>query len=91
MRVARALIAAVWNGPFYIGKLERPLSLGDVAMKLLETVWRASVLAVCAVAGIVACIAVVETLPEPKPLHEKVEASIAWGGGYRDRGIGRRF
>lgn len=37
---------AIWNGPFHIGKLSRPVSVGDVMMKVLETVWRAAVIAV---------------------------------------------
>ena len=35
-RIARA----VWNGPFYVGPLERPVSVGDVLLKTLETLWR---------------------------------------------------
>jgi len=31
---------AIWNGPFYIGKLAQPASLGDVLLKFLETIWR---------------------------------------------------
>jgi hypothetical protein len=31
---------SIWNGPFYIGPLERPISVGDVLMKVLETLWR---------------------------------------------------
>lgn len=35
---------AIWNGPFYIGPLTRPVSVGDVLMKVLETAWRGAVL-----------------------------------------------
>lgn len=35
---------AIWNGPFYVGKLEQPVKLGDVVLKVLETVWRGGVL-----------------------------------------------
>jgi hypothetical protein len=31
---------AIWNGPFYIGKLSQPVSIGDTLMKILETAWR---------------------------------------------------
>lgn len=31
---------AIWNGPFYIGKLAQPASVGDVLLKVLETIWR---------------------------------------------------
>jgi hypothetical protein len=39
---------AIWNGPFYIGKLERPISVGDALMKVLETLWRAAIVALVA-------------------------------------------
>lgn len=35
---------AIWNGPFYIGKLERPVSVGDAIMKILETLWRVGII-----------------------------------------------
>ena len=31
----------VWNGPFHIGPLSQPVSVGDVLLKVLETIWRA--------------------------------------------------
>jgi hypothetical protein len=34
---------ATWNGPFHIGKLKQPASVGDVLLKVLETIWRAVV------------------------------------------------
>ena len=39
---------SVWNGPFNIGKLSQPVSVGDVFLKVLETAWR-SVVAVFAI------------------------------------------
>lgn len=35
------VVRRVWNGPFYIGKLEQPATVGDVLLKVLETLWRA--------------------------------------------------
>lgn len=37
---------AIWNGPFYIGPLERPVSVGDVMMKVLETLWRTALVVI---------------------------------------------
>jgi hypothetical protein len=52
----RRLARSVWNGPFYIGPLARPVSVGEVLLKLLETLWRAAlsiiVLVVIVVAGV---------------------------------------
>ena len=45
---------AIWNGPFYIGRLERPVTVGEAVMKVLETAWRAAVLIVAAYAAVIA-------------------------------------
>ena len=47
----------IWNGPFYIGKLERPVSVGDAIMKVLETAWRGAVIIVAAFAALFSYIA----------------------------------
>lgn len=58
------LVRAVWNGPFYIGPLSRPVSVGDVLLKTLETLWRAIlsivVLLVVGGLGIAAWVRVIE-------------------------------
>lgn len=36
----KRIIRLVWNGPFHIGKLSPPVSVGDVLLKVLETAWR---------------------------------------------------
>lgn len=51
-------LAAMWNGPFYIGPLARPVSVGDVLMKLLETTWRGG-LVLAAAAGVLSVVVVV--------------------------------
>lgn len=38
-RVKRVL-RAVWDGPFSLGSLSRPASLGDVLAKIIEIVWK---------------------------------------------------
>lgn len=30
----------IWNGPFYVGRLERPITFGEALLKLLEVAWR---------------------------------------------------
>ena len=49
-----AFLRAVWNGPFYIGELAQPVSVGDVLMKVLETAWRAAVIVIVGVGAAVA-------------------------------------
>lgn len=50
----KGLVRAVWDGPFYIGPLSRPVSVGDVLLKTLETLWRAilSIVALLVVGGL---------------------------------------
>lgn len=42
----KRIIRATWNGPFHIGKLSPPTSVGDVLLKVLETAWRLFLVAV---------------------------------------------
>lgn len=43
---AKRIARSVWNGPFYIGQLSSPTSVGDVLLKILETLWRVAISAV---------------------------------------------
>lgn len=52
-------LKAAWNGPFYIGRLQSPVSVGDVLMKVLETLWRGAILCVAAIALFVVGVLVV--------------------------------
>lgn len=36
-----SIMKSIWNGPFYVGKLTQPVSVGDVLLKILEVLWRA--------------------------------------------------
>ena len=47
-----SILRAIWNGPFYAGPLVRPVSVGDAILKLLETIWRASVAIIALAAGL---------------------------------------
>lgn len=47
---------SIWNGPFYIGKLTRPVSVGDAIMKVLETLWRTAIILILAFAAFLAVI-----------------------------------
>lgn len=79
-RVARA----IWNGPFYIGALTSPTSVGDVLLKILETVWRCFIavtgLILGGVAAIFLWIEVIEPFAFP-PLASKIETSVAYDDG----------
>lgn len=80
----RRILKAIWNGPFYVGPLSSPASVGDVLLKVLETVWRALVAVVSLVlvsAAIVTCwLLVIEPTLFP-PLKSSIEASVRYDDG----------
>ena len=79
-----ATARAIWNGPFHMGALSRPVSVGDVLLKLLETMWRAIValITLLVVGGLViaAWVLVVEPTFFP-PLQSKIVASASYDDG----------
>ncbi|WP_397401611.1 hypothetical protein [Phenylobacterium sp.] len=79
IRMIGAVARAVWNGPFFIGKLTRPVSLGDVAMKLLETTWRSVILLAVVVGGIAAAAVVWESRPPPPSLPDQIAGTATLG------------
>ena len=72
---------AIWNGPFYIGKLTQPASVGDVLLKILETIWRAivSVLAFLGVMGVIAgaWVQIIEQIFFP-PLKKQLDITVIY-------------
>lgn len=49
-------LVVAWNGPFHIGPLHQPVSVGDVLLKVLETLWRA-VMTLVYIAAVVTIVA----------------------------------
>ena len=79
-----ATARAVWNGPFYIGKLARPVSLGEVALKLLETIWRSVIVLAAAAGSVVAAAAAWEARPLPRKLSEQIVGTAYLGNSVCD-------
>ena len=80
----KGLVLTIWNGPFYIGPLTRPVSVGDVLLKTLETLWRAIlsivVLLVVGGLGIAAWVQVIEPMFFP-PLKSQISATATFDDG----------
>jgi len=80
----KGLLRAVWNGPFYIGQLSRPVSVGDVLLKTLETLWRAIlsivILLIVGGLGIAAWVQIIEPTFFP-PLKTQISASATYDDG----------
>ena len=71
----------IWDGPFYIGLLTRPISVGDVLIKVLETLWRAAVAVIALVAVLAGAVAAWSLVLEPKffpPLAKRVLATAIY-------------
>lgn len=48
----------IWKGPFYVGRRPRPLSFGDIIMKMMEKLWRWAILLLIALAALFAWVCV---------------------------------
>lgn len=77
------LLKAIWRGPFYVGKLQRPVSVGDVLLKLLEVLWRA-LISVIAIAILILALSVVWTALLSPILFPPLKDSIAASASYDD-------
>lgn len=81
----RALAVSVWNGPFYIGKLERPVSTGEAILKIMETAWRGVLMAglgwsaIMIVVGVLAFISEItyESQEDDMALEAAVDEALA--------------
>lgn len=77
LAIGRRTVRAAWNGPFHIGPLARPASVGDVLLKLLETTWRAAFIAALTGGAVWSAVEVSGLWAEPyKPLEEQVEFTV---------------
>lgn len=81
------VVRAVWNGPFWVGPLVRPVSFGDAVLKLLETIWRFFVVSAIGAAGLGIFALGVANWPQPKPLAAQVVALAA----YDEARCGKQF
>lgn len=81
---SKGFIHSIWNGPFFIGKLSPPVSVGDVLLKIMETVWRLLVAAIGLVLlialALVAWIYVLEPSLFP-PLKDQIEVEAMFDDG----------
>lgn len=88
----KRIIRSIWNGPFHIGPLASPVSVGDVLLKVLQTAWRAIVLSALVllllVALVLGAVAWEDHLKDKffPPLETVVSAEVRH---YSDPGISR--
>lgn len=78
---------AIWNGPFHIGKLKQPASVGDVLLKVLETIWRTVVTVVGVVAATVVLTVAWTDVLSPK-LFPPLKQQIGFDVAYDVEGVG---
>lgn len=74
----------VWNGPFHVGSLTRPVSVGDAILKVLETLWRVLVLVIVVPVFVLLIVAIWQYIIDPTlfpPLKNKVQATARWDDG----------
>lgn len=88
---------SVWNGPFYIGPLVQPISLGSALIKVFEVAWRAALISV----GVILAIAIGDLswsllapafAPPPKDQEEcKAAASLESDNAVAQADCERQF
>lgn len=72
------ILSAIWNGPFHVGTLVQPITLGSALMKVLEVAWRATLI-------IFVCLAVLllgalwqDRLNDQRVARVQVQAAISF-------------
>jgi len=81
---AWGILRAVWNGPFFIGELAQPVSVGDVLLKVLETLWRVLIAILGTTIAVVAAVVLWTAILSPKlfpPLKGQIEAVAVFDDG----------
>ncbi|WP_157783472.1 hypothetical protein [Rhizorhabdus wittichii] len=68
----KTILVGIWNGPFHMPPLARPVSVGDVLLKILETIWRGLIGLVAIAALIAGAIYLWVEYVGPRPLGEKI-------------------
>ena len=80
----KRIIRSIWNGPFHVGRLSSPVSVGDVLLKILETAWRAVIslitLALAFAAIAASWVLVIEPTFFP-PLKSQIDVSVRYDDG----------
>jgi hypothetical protein len=82
-----SILMAIWNGPFHIGKLTRPVSVGDVLLKFLEVLWRTVVaivgIGLAVTLGIAGYYYVISPVLFP-PIKDKISVSAFYAANLRE-------
>lgn len=76
------IVKTIWNGPFHVGPLTRPVSVGDVFLKVLETVWRSFIVLLSLALVVTGAIVIWTFVLQPTffpPLAKKIKATAVYG------------
>lgn len=70
----KRMLGAVWSGPFSLGPLKRPATVGDIIAKMLEVIWKSLMALVAAALAIGATVGVASlwtqaTSPQPSDIQ----------------------
>lgn len=87
-----SVIRSIWNGPFFIGKLTQPASVGDVLLKVLEVLWRCFVV-ISGLALSASVIVIGYSEIEPKlfpPIQDSIAAKAFYAANLPKRSIEAR-
>lgn len=70
-------LKTIWNGPFHIGRIQQPVTLGAAILKILEVLWRLLIVGAVAMA-LIFMVAVILQVRSPSyvRLSNEIEATV---------------
>lgn len=81
------MLRSIWNGPFFVGKLTQPVTVGDVMLKILEVLWRGLMALVGLMLGTAAVVAAYVYVIEPEffpPAKDSVKVTAIYAADFDD-------
>lgn len=86
---ARRAARAVWSGPFAIGPLTQPVSLGAALLRLLEVIWKFGIAVLVGVITALAMAAVWE--PIDRMINPSLESQLAGEAHFDPQSCSKEF
>ena len=87
--VGRRAARAVWSGPFAIGPLAQPISLGAALLRILEVIWKFGIAVLVAGAAVLALASVWE--PIDRTLNPTLESQLAGEAHFDPESCSKEF
>jgi hypothetical protein len=74
----KSVIISIWNGPFHIGELSRPVSVGEAILKIFESIWRLLVSLIVLISTAAASVALYYRFFQEKPIKTQIMGRVLY-------------